>query len=301
MKITFRQLTVFETAARFCSFTRTAETLYMSQPAVSMQIKQLEETVGLPLFEQVGKKLYLTEAGEEFAQYSRKILQLLSEAETVMDSLKGIKRGKLAIAVASTAGSFATRLLAQFNQRFETITISLDVTNRASLLNHLEQNDIDMAIMGKPPTQKSLQEIQFADNPLVVIAAPNHPLANKKNIPWEQLQDETFVIRERGSGTRSAMERFCEEQNSPLNTGMEMTSNEAIKQAVQAGLGLGVVSQHTLELELQTGQLIVLDVKLFPILRHWYIVHRSNKRLSPAAQHFKDFVLSTPMEALNKS
>nr|ACZ28619.1 rubisco operon transcriptional regulator [uncultured organism] len=301
MKITFRQLTVFETAARFCSFTRTAETLYMSQPAVSMQIKQLEETVGLPLFEQVGKKLYLTEAGEEFAQYSRKILQLLSEAETVWIHLKA---------------SNAENLLSQSPVRLAVLLHACWLSSTSALKPSplawmspiepacstiLEQNDIDMAIMGKPPTQQSLQEIQFADNPLVVIAAPTHPLVSKKNIPWEQLQDETFVIRERGSGTRSAMERFCEEQNSPLNTGMEMTSNEAIKQAVQAGLGLGVVSQHTLELELQTEQLIVLDVKLFPILRHWYIVHRSNKRLSPAAQHFKDFVLSTPMEALNKS
>jgi len=291
MRVTLRQLKVFEAVARHLSFTRAAEQLHLTQPAVSMQIKQLEGNLGLPLFEQLGKKVYLTEAGREMYHYSRRIQGELAEAGAVLEELKGVTRGRLAISVASTANYFAPRLLAAFSKRHERVTFSLDVTNRETLLRQLESNEKDLVIMGRPPEGMDLVAEAFMDNPLVVIAPVGHPLAREKQIPLTRLQKETFVVRESGSGTRIAMERFFSEQGVTLITGMEMSSNEAIKQAVGAGLGLGIVSVHTLELELETKRLAVLDVEAFPILRHWYVVHRKGKRLSPVAQAFKAFVL----------
>jgi LysR family transcriptional regulator, low CO2-responsive transcriptional regulator len=298
MNITFRQLTVFESVARHLSFTRAAEELFLTQPAVSMQIKQLEENLGLPLFEQLGKKIFLTEAGREVYHYSRAVAQLLAEAETVVEELKGVKRGRLTIAVASTANYFATRLLAAFVKRSENITFSLSVTNREGLMRQLEANEKDLVIMGQPPEGLDLVAVPFMENPLVIIAAPDHPLALERGIALERLQHETFVVREQGSGTRIAMERFFAHHRVRLTGGMEMSSNEAIKQAVGASLGLGIVSIHTLALELELKRLVILDVESFPIVRHWYIVHRTGKRLSPVAQAFKEFVLSEAQNLL---
>jgi len=289
--VTFRQLKVFDAVAQHLSYTRAAKALFLTQPAVSMQIKQLEENVGLPLFEQLGKRIYLTEAGHELYNYSRAIAQQLDEADAVFEQLKGIKRGRLAVSVASTANYFATRLLATFSKHHGAVTVSLDVTNRESLLRQLANNEQDLVIMGRPPADMDLAVEAFAENPLVMIAPPDHALAKTKNIALARLQEETFVVREHGSGTRIAMERFFADKGVKLTTGMEMNSNEAIKQAVEAGLGLGIVSIHTLELDLEAGRLVTLNVKDFPILRHWYVVHRKGKRLSPVAQAFKEFVL----------
>ncbi|MCW9025327.1 MAG: LysR family transcriptional regulator [Gammaproteobacteria bacterium] len=291
MNLTFRQIKVFQAVARHLSYTQAAQSLHLSQPAVSMQVKQLEENIGLPLFEQMGKKIYLTDAGNEFFNYSQEITRLLDEADEVMESLKGIRGGKLSVSVASTANYFATRMLADFSREYGGVTISLDVTNRRGLLDQLINNETDLVIMGRPPRDLDLVTEPFMDNPLVVIAPPDHPLVKEKNIPMKTLQQETFVMRESGSGTRIAMQRFFSEQGVSLTTGMEMTSNEAIKQAVEAGLGLGIVSIHTLELELETGRIALLDAESFPILRHWYVVHREGKRLSQAAQAFRQFVL----------
>jgi len=298
MNVTFRQLKVFAAVARHLSFTRAAQELHLSQPAVSMQIKQLEDSAGISLFEQIGKKIYLTEAGREMFHYSRSIAQQLVEIEEVLEQLKGVSRGHLTIAVASTANYFATRLLAAFAKAHDGITFSLDVTNRESLLWQLEHNECDLVIMGKPPETMELVTEAFMENPLVVIAPPDHPLAGKKEILMQRLQEETFVVREPGSGTRIAMERFFDEQGFQLKTGMEMTSNEAIKQAAAAGLGLGIVSIHTMALELETQHLVVLAAEKFPILRHWYVVHRQGKRLSPIAEAFRQFVLGQAGEVL---
>ena len=264
-----------------------------------MQIKQLEENVGTALFEQLGKKIYLTEAGRELYHYSRVIAQQLTEAEAVLAELKGLKRGKLKISVASTANYFAPQLLATFSQRFPTVTVSLNVTNRQTLLVQLGNNEMDMAIMGRPPEGLDLVAESFMDNPLVVIAPVNHSLARKKDIPLDRLQEETFLMREEGSGTRIAMERYFEARGVKIQAGMEMSSTEAIKQAVQAGLGLGVVSLHTVELELEAKRLKLLDVQGFPIRRHWYIVHRKDKRLSASAQAFKNFLLDEAVSVLS--
>lgn len=292
MNVTFRQLKVFSAVAKHNGFTRAAEELHLTQPAVSMQVKQLEEHVGLPLFEQVGKKIFLTEAGREMYHYAREIARQLKEAEEVVEALKGVHRGRLDISVASTANHFGTKLLAAFSHKYPSITIKLDVTNRESLLSQLANNEKDLVIMGKPPSSMELEAKPFMENPLVVVAHADHPWAKEKNIDPERMRDRKFVVRERGSGTRQLMERFFESHDIPFEPGMEMTGNEAIKQAVEAGLGLAVVSIHTLALELETKRLTVLDVQDFPIMRHWYLVHPSSKRLSPAAKAFYEFVLN---------
>jgi len=290
MNLTFRQLEVFEAVARLLSYTQASKVLHLSQPAVSMQIKQLENNLGVNLFDQVGKKIYLTESGREMFHYSRVISQQLDEAEEVLEQLKGVQRGRLIISVASTANYFATRLLATFSRKYDQTTFSLDVNNRETLLQQLADNEPDLVIMGKPPDDQDLIAEDFMENPLVVIASPDHMLAGKQNISLAELQSEIFVVREKGSGTWGAMQRFFDEHDIELNTGMEMTSNEAIKQAVEAGLGLGIVSIHTLSLELETKRLVVLDIQSFPILRHWYLVYRQGKRLSPVAEAFRRFV-----------
>lgn len=292
MNVTFRQLEVFSEVAKNLSFTKAAAILHLSQPGVSMQIKQLESSIGLAMFEHVGKKIFLTEAGEEMFHYCRTISQQLAEAEEVLEQLKGLKSGRLNVTVATTANAFATRMLSKFNKLYEGSTVSLDVTNRERLLKQLMDNEKDIAIMGRPPENVDLVIEAFADNPLVVVAAPDHELVGKQPIPLYMLQDQTFVVREQGSGTRTAMQRFFEEHNLSITSSMEMNENEAIKQAVQAGMGLGVVSIHTIELELETNRLVILDVEDFPIMRHWYLVHRKEKRLSPITQAFKEFVLN---------
>lgn len=291
MNVSFRQLRVFQAVAQHLSHTRASEELNLTQPAVSMQIRLLEEEVGLPLFEKLGKQICLTEAGRELYQYSRTIFAELEEAEAVLQSLRGLNRGTLNIAVASTVNYFAPRLLAVFHRRFPGIRLSLEVTNRQSLIRLLQSNELDLALMGQPPEQLDLDAEAFMDNPLVVIAPPDHPLVRERQIPLERLAQETFVIREPGSGTRAAMERYFAERGVKLQTGMQMTRNEAIKQAVRAGLGLSLVSGLTIELELETGRLAVLDVVGFPLRRRWYLVHRQGKRLSPAAAAFRDFLL----------
>lgn len=292
MHITLRQLQVFEAAARLAGYTRASEALHLSQPAVSMQIRQLEEQAGMPLFDQVGKKIRLTDAGRTLYRHAQGILAQVQEAQLELEELRGVRRGQLNITVASTANYFAPRLLAAFCQRHPGVKVSLDVSNREHILTQLGESDKDLAIMGHPPDESNLVAHPFMENPLVVIAAPTHPLAHERDILPARLAEETFISREQGSGTRMAAERFFDAAGIRLATGMEMSSNEAIKQAVQAGLGLGVVSIHTLEMERALDRLAILDVQGFPILRHWYAVHRPAKRFSAVAQAFLDFVMT---------
>ena len=291
LKPTLRQLQVFESVADELSFTRASEKLHLSQPAVSIQVKQLEEGAGLPLFEHAGKKISLTEAGWILYRCSQSIRSVLEDAGEQLAELMGIQRGKLDITVATTASYFASRILAGFAHRFPQIAISLDVTNREGLLRQLELNQCDLVIMGEPPKGKRLNSVPIMENPLVIIAAPGHPLAGRQGIPVKKLGEQAFVFREPGSGTRAAIMRFLEEKGVSIQITMEMTSNEAIKQTVQAGLGLGIVSRHTVELELETGNLVELNVRHFPLKRYWYLVRRSDKQLSPVAQRFASYVL----------
>jgi DNA-binding transcriptional LysR family regulator len=300
INITFRQLRVFEAVANNSNFTRAAEELYLTQPAVSMQIRQLEGNLGIALFDHLGKKIFLTDAGKEFYKSSRNITQQLESVEEYLEELKGVRQGHLKIVVATTANSFATNLLATFIQRHPEITISLDVTNRQRLIETLESNESDLVIMGQPPEKLDLVADPFMDNPLVMIVGRGHPLYRKRaksTFTPSEVEQYKFVVREKGSGTRTAMERFFRERELNLETSMEFGSNEAIKQAVQAGLGLAIVSIHTIKLELQAKVVRILDVEDLPIKRKWHLVYRKGKRLSPVAQAFRKFILEEGRES----
>lgn len=290
--VTLRQLRVFESVARHLSFSRAAEELHLTQPAVSMQVKQLEEQAGLPLTEMIGKKVYLTQAGEEVARHARRIAQQLREAEEALDALKGVKGGRLSLGVISTAKYFAPRLLAEYRRRLPGIDIDFRVSNRETVVHLLADNEIDLAIMGQPPQEFATVSAAFADHPLVIIAAPEHPLAKRKKITPAELEDETFIIREPGSGTRAAMERFFSNNGLTLRHVMEMVGNETIKQAVMAGLGLAFISAHTVALEREVGRLVTLPVTGTPVMRRWFVVHRAEKALLPVAESFRDFLLA---------
>ncbi len=291
MHITIRQLQVFASVAKHLSYTRAAEELHLTQPAVSMQIKQLEKSVGLNLFEQIGKKIYLTEAGNVVLEHAISITSKLKSIENDLEQLKGIDGGRLTVCIASTVNYFATRLISRFSQAYPSVQISLDVTNRHDLLKRLETNEPDLVLMGRPPSSADLTSTAFMDNPLVIIANPHHPLAGKAKIPIKRLAGEKFVLREQGSGTRSAMEDIFKKHQVEPKIGTQLSGNESIKQAVEAGLGLALVSFHTVDLELKANRLTTLDVQHFPILKKWHIGHRSGKHLSATAQAFWDFVL----------
>jgi DNA-binding transcriptional LysR family regulator len=292
MNITMRQLQVFRAVAKYLSYTRASEVLYLTQPAVSMQIRQLEDSLGLPLFEKIGKRVQLTGAGEALVGYSQRIAEQLEEMHGFFTALRSGEVGTLRLAVPSTANAFATLLLARFCRLHPGISFSLDVSNRRWVVEQLANNETDVVIMGKPPDEPYLLRERFMDNPLVVIAAPDHPLAGQQRVALSELSNDVFLIREQGSGTRTAMERFFTAHGVSLKTRMELSSNEAIRQAVAVGLGLGVVSLHTLELELATQRLVILDVEGFPLMRHWYLVWRRDKWLPPVAEAFSRFVLA---------
>ena len=290
--LTFRQLQVFEAAATHLNFSLAAKQLFLSQPAVSMQIKQLESSIGLSLFEQIGKQIHLTEAGHELLHYSRNFSLQLKEMDALFSEMKGLEHGRLDISVVSTANYFMPQLLAKFIHLHPKIQVGLHVANRDAVIKQLTENRTDLAIMGLPPEGTDMLSQSFMQNPLVVIAAPDHPLTRIKKIQPQQLAQEVFLLREQGSGTRDVVERFFAGHRMKLPSHMEMDTNEAVKQSVQAGMGLGIISRHSIEMELETGRLLVLNVEHFPIVRHWHIVHLKNKRLSTAAQAFQQFLLT---------
>jgi DNA-binding transcriptional LysR family regulator len=288
---TLRQLKIFETVARRLSFSRAAEELYLTQPAVSTQVKQLEEHAGLPLFEQLGKKIYLTPAGNEMLHYSRSILEQFREADDAMARLKGISGGTLNVAVISAGDYFFPRLLAAFTRRNTDVRLNLAVHNREELLHQLTDNLTDLAVMVRPPRDMDTVNVSFAPHPYVIVAPPDHPLVGRKNIPLEALADEPFIVRERGSDTWNSMEEGFAGRLANLNVAMEITSTETIKQAVIAGMGVSFLSAHTISMELQVGKLAVLDIEGFPVMLNWFVVHRNNKRLPPVALAFKEFLV----------
>ncbi len=290
--VTLRQLKVFESVARHLSFSRAAEELHLTQPAVSMQVKQLEEQAGLPLTEMVGKKVYLTGAGEEIARHARRIAQQLREAGEAIDAIKGVRGGRLSIGVISTAKYFAPRLLAEFLRSKPGIELNLRVNNRETVVRQLADNEIDLAIMGQPPQEFTTVSEAFADHPLVIVAAPDHPLAKARHITPAELNAQTFLIREPGSGTRATMERFFADAGIAPQHVLEMVGNETIKQAVMAGLGLAFISGHTVSLECEVGRLVKLPVAGTPVTRRWFVVHRADKELLPVAETFREFLLA---------
>ncbi|HET8538506.1 MAG TPA: LysR substrate-binding domain-containing protein [Anaeromyxobacter sp.] len=288
---TVRQLQIFDAAARTLSFSRAAEVLRLTQPAVSMQIRQLEHFAGVPLFERSGRRLHLTDAGDRLVQHARAVLRALEEADEAFAAMKGLRGGRLRLAVVSTAKYFAPRLIARFVQAHPGVEVRLQVDNRDAVVRTLAGNDVDLALMGRPPGELDLVAAPFAEHPHVIIAPPDHPLAHRRRVEVEALAAETFLVREVGSGTRTAMERFFQERGVKLRVGMEMPSNETIKQAVMAGLGLSFISLHTIALELAARALGVVHAPGLPVVRQWYVLHRADKLLSPAAEAFRGFVL----------
>ncbi|MHB8668347.1 MAG: LysR family transcriptional regulator [Burkholderiales bacterium] len=288
---TLRQLTVFLTAARHLHFTRAAQELGMTQPSVSMQIRQLEENLGIALFEQIGKRPFLTEAGQELYRYGHRIQQQLAEAETVLERLKGAQGGQLRIAIGPTAKYFMPRLIAAFTLNHPDIVIDLHITGRDGLLAQLENNERDMVVMGSVPADDTVEAMPFLEDPIVVIASPGHPLAGKPKVSLAELGRERFLMREPGSDTRGVIDDFFRQQGIETRTTMIINSNEAIKQGVQAGIGLALVPTQSVMLELEVGRLVTLDLDAPVPRRVWYLVHRREKRFSGIAEAFRNFVL----------
>ena len=292
---TFRQFQVFEAIYRLGSFTRAAEELFLTQPTVSMQIKKLSEAIGLPLFEHVGRNIEPTEAGKEVYVACRSMFETLANLEMKMSDMKGMKRGRLRMGVITTAKYLAPEMLGEFSKIYPGIDLSLKVTNRENIIRRIRANEDDLYIMGQAPDGDfDVESFSFAPNPLVVMAPRDHPLAGKKNISLEDIAKEPFIIREPGSGIRDAMfKAFDAVGVEHPKVRMELGNNEAIKHAIAGGLGLSVLSLHTLSLEGINGQVVILDVEGFPILRDWYIVYPKGKELSLVAQTFLDFVIGS--------
>ncbi len=288
--VTLHQLQVFEVAARHGSYTRAAEELFLTQPTVSMQIKHLTKAVGMPLFEQVGKKLFLTQAGKELFVTCQEIFGRISQFEMSVADMKGLKQGYLKITVVTTAKYVIPRLLGPFCQRYPGIEISLNVTNHSGVLERLSENKDDLYILSQVPDEPVVKSYPFLANPLVVLAHHDHPLAQQKNIPIQALADLPFITRESGSGTRAYVQKLFDAHKIMPKFKMELSSNEAIKQAIAGGLGVSILSRHTIALEGASGQIAILDVQHFPIPCHWYVIHLAGKQLSVVAQAFLEYL-----------
>jgi LysR family transcriptional regulator, low CO2-responsive transcriptional regulator len=290
---TFRQLRVFNEVARHLSFAKAAHVLHLTPPAVTMQIKELEGHVGLPLFDRSGRSVTLTTPGEYMLVYARRMLSTLKDAEDAAARLKQVEVGTLTIGMVGTAKYFLPGLLARFRQEHEGVEIRLIEGNRAQLVQMLQANDVDVAVMGRPPKELATRTEPFAAHPHVFVAPVGHPLLSEEGgAPTvEALRPYDFIVREEGSGTRAALEKFLEQAHLEPRVIMELGSNETIKQAVMAGMGISFLSLHTLQLELDNGLLALLDVTGTPVVRAWNVVHTLSKVLSPAAEAFRYFVL----------
>jgi DNA-binding transcriptional LysR family regulator len=298
---TLRQLKVFEAVARHRSFSRAAEELHLTQPAVSTQVRKLSEHAGLPLLEQLGKKIHLTPAGAQMLQSCRDIIQKFEEAEEAMAQFKGVSGGRLNVSVISAGDYFFPQLLVEFAQRHEGVTLDFGVCNREELLGRLHENLTDLAVMVRPPEDLDMVAEPFAPHPYVIVAPPGHPLARTRRIPAARISREPFVVREKGSDTWNSMVEAFGEHLPGLNIAMEIRSTETIKQAVMAGMGVSFLSAHTISRELQSGSLAVLDVQGFPLMLNWYLVHRRAKRLPPVAQAFQAFLLKEGARLIDRA
>jgi DNA-binding transcriptional LysR family regulator len=292
MNLSFRQLRVFLEVAGQGSVTRAAETLHLTPPAVSMQIKEIESQVGLQLFDRSGRRLSLSTAGEYFSVHAKRMLAALRDAENAMGRFKRLEHGLLTVGMVSTAKYFVPRLLALFRGDHPGIDVRLVVSvNREALLPLLESGDCDLAVMGRPPRELAARAEAFAAHPLVFVCPPGHELLGMGRLQVASMAAFPFIVRERGSGTRQAMEKFLADHRFEPRITMEMGSNETIKQAVMAGMGVSMLSLHTIGLELRSGLLRLLDVEGTPLIRGWHLVHLQSKVLSPAAEAFRYFVL----------
>lgn len=287
---TLQQFRLFEAVARLKNITRAADEVHLTQPAVSIQMKRLEQSIGMPLFEQVGKQLHLTEVGKEIYEASRDIIQRLDELDSSLDEMRGEVAGPINLAVVSSAKYFLPYLLGNFMQRYPKVIPRLNVTNRARLITRLSANEDHLYIMGQVPEELSVVAYPFLENILVVVARPDHPLAHQKKLTLADIAKEKIIGREPGSGTRKAVEDLFIEQGLQIAPYLELGSADAIKHGVMGGLGIAILSLHSLRLELAANKLVVLDVENFPLRRRWYAVHRKGKHLPKSAQAFLDYL-----------
>lgn len=291
---TLRQLQVFEAIVRHGHFTRASEELFLTQPTVSMQVKKLSDAIGLPLFEQAGRNVKPTQAAQELYKACRDIFETLANLEMKIADIKGIKLGRLRLCVVSTAKYIAPELLGEFSQMHQGIEVSLKVTNRDRVLDRMQANEDDLYIMGQAPTgEMQVDTYAFAPNPLVIMAPRNHPLSGRKRIPLSTIAQEPLILREPGSGIRDATLRLFSAAGLRPRVSMELGSNEAIKHAIVGGLGLSILSLHTLTLEGSDGPVAVLDVEGFPIQRQWFMVHPKGKELSLVARAFLEYAIAS--------
>ena len=288
---TFRQLRVFNEVARHLSFARAAENLHLTPPAVTMQVKELEGHVGMPLFERQGKQVSLTTTGEYMLVYTRRILATVKDAVEAAARLQRAETGVLTIGMVSTAKYFMMKMLAEFRSKHVGVELKPVIGNRDQLVQMLQNNEVDIAVMGRPPKELLTRAEPFAAHPHVFVSTPGHVLAQRGHLSVEDLRPYDFIVREPGSGTRSAMEKFFVEARVKPRLQIQLHSNETLKQAVMAGLGIGFISLHTIGLELQHGLIALLDVEGAPIVRAWNVVHTQSKMLSPAAEAFRYFML----------
>jgi DNA-binding transcriptional LysR family regulator len=287
----FRQLRVFSEVAKHLSFARAAENLHITPPAVTMQIKELEAGIGLPLFHRQGRQVALTTVGEYLLVYARRILSTLKDAEDAVARLQHAEVGKLNIGMVSTAKYFLLKMMADFREKHEAVDFNVAIGNREQLVRMLENNEVDIAVMGRPPKDLEVRAEPFAAHPHVFVAKPGHPLSQRGQLTVEDLRPLEVMAREQGSGTRAAMEKFFADSRIDPRIKMEFPSNETLKQAVMAGLGIGFVSLHTIGFELEHKQIALLDIHTTPVVRAWNIVHKRSKMLSPAAEAFRYHML----------
>ena len=290
MRVTLGQLKAFEAVARLGSFSGAGKELFITQPAVSKKVRQLQDEVGLALIEQVGKKLFLTDAGRLLLGVCTDWLDTWARFEQSIADLQGLKRGRLKIAVVTTSKYFMPRVLGPFCAKYPGIDVAMEVINRDRLLERLARNEDDLYVMGIPPDDIDIVSRPLIDNPLVVVAPASHPLAKRRRLRFSELADQMFLMREEGSGTRIAVERLFEEKNTPLKVKMELGSNEAIKQAVAGGLGLSIMSRHAISTLAGSEAIVELNVQGFPLKRHWYVVTPGGKQLSVVATTFLEFL-----------
>jgi LysR family transcriptional regulator, low CO2-responsive transcriptional regulator len=288
---TFRQLQIFEAVVRLESFSRAAEALYLTQPTVSMQVAKLAETLGHPLFEQIGKRIFLTEAGRVMHGCCKEVFASMETAQMALADMAGLKQGRISISAVTTAEYFIPGMLGAFRARHPEVEIALQVLNRREVLERFAENADDLYIMGQPPEELDARATALLANPLVLVAARGHVLARKKAIPFARLAQEPMVVREAGSGTRKAMERLFAEAHLDMRIGMELGSNEAMKQAVAGGLGVAILSVHALRSEGKGRSLVVLDVEGFPLKKQWYLLYPKGKKLTPVAKAFHEYLL----------
>ncbi len=297
MKVTFHQLLVFETVARRLSFTRAAEEMGLAQPTISAQVRQLSNEVGMPLFEQIGKTISLTDAGNELLETTRTVFDQWARFEMKIADMHGLKQGHLRLACVTTAKYFVPEILGKFCALYPDIEVSLEIANRAALIERLRGNLDDLTVMMLPPEELDVEKSPFMSNPLVVVAPLHHPLVGLKHLPLQRLQRERFVLRETGSGTRLRAQSAFDEAKFEPAIRMQLGTNEAIKHAVAAGLGLSVLSRHSLHADPSVDGIATLDVAGFPLADDWYVVYPRGKRLSTVGQAFYDFLRSTSPQA----